>query len=159
MSAIDRQFTATLQKSPAKGGWTYVQWAEEELATADREREEAIDRRDLAPHLVPRVEGALGDALGAALHDLRVRRDEYRLLLRHEEEILRPLIVVGDRHVRPLVLVVLFFGALGRRLLLHFGAVDYAARVWLNGNEPTDGLSTPVGPSDEVAVLPPVSGG
>ena len=24
MSSLDRQFTATLQKSPAKGGWTYV---------------------------------------------------------------------------------------------------------------------------------------
>ena len=24
MSTIDKQFTATLQKSPAKGGWTYV---------------------------------------------------------------------------------------------------------------------------------------
>jgi hypothetical protein len=24
MSKLDRQFTATLQKSPAKGGWTYV---------------------------------------------------------------------------------------------------------------------------------------
>ena len=24
MSVLDRQFTATLQKSPAKGGWTYV---------------------------------------------------------------------------------------------------------------------------------------
>ena len=24
MSAISKQFTATLQKSPAKGGWTYV---------------------------------------------------------------------------------------------------------------------------------------
>ncbi|HJV08442.1 MAG TPA: DUF1905 domain-containing protein [Acidimicrobiales bacterium] len=24
MSVIDTQFTATLQKSPAKGGWTYV---------------------------------------------------------------------------------------------------------------------------------------
>ena len=23
---IDREFTATLQKSPAKGGWTYVIW-------------------------------------------------------------------------------------------------------------------------------------
>jgi hypothetical protein len=28
MSAIDQQFTATLQKSPAKGGWTYVVWPE-----------------------------------------------------------------------------------------------------------------------------------
>jgi len=24
MSSLDRQFTATLEKSPAKGGWTYV---------------------------------------------------------------------------------------------------------------------------------------
>ena len=24
MSVLDRQFTATLQKSPNKGGWTYV---------------------------------------------------------------------------------------------------------------------------------------
>ena len=24
MSVLDRQFTATLQKSPSKGGWTYV---------------------------------------------------------------------------------------------------------------------------------------
>jgi len=24
MSSLDKQFTATLQKSPAKGGWTYV---------------------------------------------------------------------------------------------------------------------------------------
>jgi Domain of unknown function (DUF1905) len=28
MSSIDAQFTATLQKSPAKGGWTYVIWPE-----------------------------------------------------------------------------------------------------------------------------------
>lgn len=26
MSALDQQFTAALQKSPAKGGWTYVVW-------------------------------------------------------------------------------------------------------------------------------------
>jgi len=25
-STIEKQFTATLQKSPSKGGWTYVQW-------------------------------------------------------------------------------------------------------------------------------------
>ena len=25
---MDKQFTATLQKSPAKGGWTYVVWPE-----------------------------------------------------------------------------------------------------------------------------------
>ena len=28
MSVLDRQFTATLQKSPAKGGWTYVVMAD-----------------------------------------------------------------------------------------------------------------------------------
>jgi len=26
MGAIDKRFEATLQKSPAKGGWTYVCW-------------------------------------------------------------------------------------------------------------------------------------
>jgi Domain of unknown function (DUF1905) len=26
MSTIDEQFTATLEKSPAQGGWTYVVW-------------------------------------------------------------------------------------------------------------------------------------
>ena len=40
-----------------------------------------------------------------------------------------------------------------------FGAVLEISRVWVNGIEPTDGLNTPVGPNDEVAVLPPVSGG
>lgn len=28
MSSLDRQFTATLQKSPNKGGWTYVVMAD-----------------------------------------------------------------------------------------------------------------------------------
>ena len=26
--SIDKQFTATLQRSPSKGGWTYVKWGE-----------------------------------------------------------------------------------------------------------------------------------
>ena len=26
MSTLNKQFTATLQKSPSKGGWTYVKW-------------------------------------------------------------------------------------------------------------------------------------
>jgi molybdopterin converting factor small subunit len=33
------------------------------------------------------------------------------------------------------------------------------ARVWVNGDEPTDGDATVLHPGDEVAVLPPVSGG
>ena len=32
-------------------------------------------------------------------------------------------------------------------------------RFWINGEEPASGLETPLGPGDEVAVLPPVSGG
>jgi hypothetical protein len=27
-NVLNEQFTATLQKSPAKGGWTYVVWPE-----------------------------------------------------------------------------------------------------------------------------------
>jgi MoaD family protein len=40
-----------------------------------------------------------------------------------------------------------------------FGAVLDASRVWVNGDEPERGLATPLETGDEVAVLPPVSGG
>jgi MoaD family protein len=40
-----------------------------------------------------------------------------------------------------------------------FGEVLDTSRVWLNGDEPELGSSTPLMARDEVAVLPPVSGG
>jgi len=40
-----------------------------------------------------------------------------------------------------------------------FEAVLATARVWVNGDEPTDGSATRLVNGDEVAVLPPVSGG
>ena len=40
-----------------------------------------------------------------------------------------------------------------------FGAVLAQSRVWLNGDEPVDGSATRLADDDEVAVLPPVSGG
>lgn len=39
----------------------------------------------------------------------------------------------------------------------HFAAVLATSRVWLNGDPATD--DAPVSATDEVAVLPPVSGG
>lgn len=38
-----------------------------------------------------------------------------------------------------------------------FGALLPTCRVWVNGEQAND--ATPVGPADEVAILPPVSGG
>jgi molybdopterin synthase sulfur carrier subunit len=40
-----------------------------------------------------------------------------------------------------------------------FAAVLDTARVWVNGDEPRDGAQTRLATGDEVAVLPPVSGG
>jgi molybdopterin converting factor small subunit len=40
-----------------------------------------------------------------------------------------------------------------------FGQVLARARVWVNGDEPPDGRSTTLRADDEIAVLPPVSGG
>ena len=40
-----------------------------------------------------------------------------------------------------------------------FGGVLDTARVWVNGEEPVDGDLTELHDGDEVAVLPPVSGG
>jgi len=34
-----------------------------------------------------------------------------------------------------------------------------SARVWVNGEEPEQGDATPLHDNDEVAVVPPVSGG
>jgi molybdopterin converting factor small subunit len=41
----------------------------------------------------------------------------------------------------------------------HFVAVLERSRVWINGDEPDDGDATQLHDDDEVAVLPPVSGG
>jgi molybdopterin synthase sulfur carrier subunit len=40
-----------------------------------------------------------------------------------------------------------------------FATVLASSRVWVNGDEPTAGDATVLAPGDEVAVLPPVSGG
>lgn len=48
---------------------------------------------------------------------------------------------------------------LDRRYGAGFAAVRAAARLWVNGDEPARGAATVLVDDDEVAVLPPVSGG
>lgn len=40
-----------------------------------------------------------------------------------------------------------------------FARVLERSKIWVNGDEPVDGTGTSLVPGDEVAVLPPVSGG
>jgi molybdopterin synthase sulfur carrier subunit len=41
----------------------------------------------------------------------------------------------------------------------NFAEVLANSRVWVNGDEPADGRATVLADGDEIAVLPPVSGG
>ncbi len=47
----------------------------------------------------------------------------------------------------------------GERYGAEWRLVLQTSRVWLNGDEPADGEATELHHGDEVAVLPPVSGG
>jgi MoaD family protein len=62
-----------------------------------------------------------------------------------------------DLHATPCVGDVL--DAAGRAYGPTFEAVLATARVWVNGDEPAAGRATQLTDGDEVAVLPPVSGG
>jgi len=69
MAALDKSFTATLQKSPNKGGWTFVVWPDSVDFFGTRGLVKPISMRPNQPHSnLTRQIGIVGIGPFSAVH-------------------------------------------------------------------------------------------
>jgi hypothetical protein len=90
MKSLNKQFTATLQRSPGKGGWTYVVWpgAAEYLGTRGAVKVSGtVDGHPLRTSFMPRGDGSQMLPINAAVRKAIAKEAGDRVTIRLEQRL------------------------------------------------------------------------
>lgn len=90
MKRLNKQFTATLQRSPGKGGWTYVVWpdAAEYLGTRGAVKVSGtVDGHPLRNSFMPRGDGSQMLPIKAAVRKAISKEAGDRVTIRLEQRL------------------------------------------------------------------------